>query len=72
MFEQERIITRFRFRKLEQVTHKHLVRWQCPTCGCEIEHLVQPNTITPLTCPARWCHQGFQIKADEVFVADPL
>ena len=68
----ETIIPQLRFRKLQQVTHKHLVRWQCPTCGCTIEHLVLPNAITPLMCPARGCHQGFQIKGDEVFVAEPL
>jgi hypothetical protein len=72
MFEQETNIPRFRFRKLEQVTHTHLVHWQCPTCGCEIEQPVLPNTITPLTCPARGCQQGFQLKGDEVFVAEPL
>jgi hypothetical protein len=57
--------------KLEQVTHQHFVCWQCPSCGGEIEQLVLPNTITPLTCPARGCQQGFQIKGDEVFVAEP-
>ena len=72
MFEQAILIPRLRFRKLEQVTQKHYVRWQCPSCGCEIEHLTQPNAITPLMCPARGCQQGFQIKGDEVFVAESL
>jgi hypothetical protein len=72
MFEHETIRSRFRFRKLEPVTHKYVLRWLCPACGCAIEHLVHPNTITPLMCPARYCHQGFQIKVDQVFVAEPL
>ena len=72
MLESKTLRTQLQFRKLEQVTHKHLVRWQCPRCGYAIEHLVWPNTTTPLTCPARQCQQRFQIVGDLVFTADPL
>jgi rubrerythrin len=70
MLEQEERQTRFR--KLEEVTQKHLLRWQCPRCGYVMEYPVLRNTTTPLTCQARTCHQRFQIKEEEVFVAEPL
>ena len=70
MLEQE--AQRTRLRKLEEVIQKHVLRWQCPTCGRMMEHLVLHNTITPLLCQSRTCQQRFQIKGDEVFVTELL
>lgn len=57
------------FRKLQEVTHLHLLHWHCPRCGQELAHLVLRNTITVRTCPA--CAREFQVNTDEVFVIEP-
>ena len=57
-------------RKLDDVTHLHLLRWQCPTCGYLMEHLVRLNAITTKACHS--CNTEFQITGEKVFVVEPF